>query len=196
MTDFINSKTYRNLSNAFAGESQARNRYSFWAKQAKEEGYREVQEVFEVTADQEQQHAKIFYKHIVELLGDLPAELSVVSTYPVEFRSTADNLVAAAQGENDEWTDLYPKAAQEAKEEGYDAVARSYNAIVVSERYHEERFLALLEKVREEKYFEEDESITWYCMNCGYIAEGKVAPKLCPACQHPQSHFQRLANWY
>jgi len=185
------SKTEKNLMAAFAGESQARNRYTYYAAKARKEGYRQVSAIFEETADQEREHAKRLFKLMkggeIEITGSFPAG-------PVG--DTIDNLKAAAAGENYEWTDMYPSFAKIAKEEGFDDIARVFESIAVAEKQHEKRYLALAANIEAGKVFKRDKPTTWRCRNCGYMHEGDSAPDKCPACDHPQEHFeQNCDNW-
>jgi len=178
------SKTEHNLMAAFAGESQARNRYTYYAGVAKKEGYEQIAAIFIETADNEKEHAKRFFK----FLDGTPVEIT--ATYPSTFGNTAQNLKAAASGENEEWTELYPKFAQIAKEEGFSDVAQAFLKISEVEKHHESRYLKLLQNVETEKVFTKDISTEWKCRNCGYINTGSSAPKACPACVHPQAYFE------
>lgn len=185
MAQMKGTRTEQNLLKAFAGESQARNRYTFFASQAKKEGYVLVSKIFEETAGQESVHAKQFFKYLeggmVEITAAFPA--GVIGT-------TLDNIRAAAEGENEEWTVLYPSFAETAKEEGFPEVAATFRAVSVAEKRHEERYQNLARKVEEGSMFKRDEPVLWRCLNCGYILEAKEAPALCPACKHPQSYFE------
>ena len=185
------SRTEKNLLGAFAGESQARNRYTFFASKASKEGYRQISEIFTETANQEKEHAERFFKFLqggeVEICAAFPAGV---------IGSTVENLLAAAGGEHHEWTELYPSFAEIAKEEGFKEVAAAFTSISVAEKQHEKRYLDLAKNIQEGKVFEKDAPTTWRCMNCGYVHEGKSAPKLCPACLHEQAHFEVLGeNW-
>ena len=185
------TRTEKNLLAAFAGESQARNRYNYWAKQAKKDGYVQVSMAFEETAQNEQQHAKQFFKYLeggmVEIQASYPA--GVIGT-------TAENLKAAAEGENEEWTKLYPEFANVADEEGFPEVAATFRAIAIAEKQHEKRYLGLLKNVEEGTTFNKAQKVVWKCNNCGFIHEGPEAPELCPACKHPQAYFEVLCeNW-
>ena len=194
MSDFKSSKTFQNLINAFAGESQARNRYTFFASEAKKAGYNQISRIFLETADNEKEHAKIYYKHIVENLGDdVPNEITVTGTYPVELADTARNLLSAALGEEDEVVD-YSASAQVAEEEGYKAVARSFRAIAAVETHHAQRYRTLLANVENDSVFTKEEPTQWICWNCGYIHTGAKAPELCPACLHPKAYFEVLCE--
>jgi rubrerythrin len=189
--EFKGSKTEKNLMASFAGESQARNRYTYFASAARKEGFVQIADIFEETANQEKEHAKRFFKFLkggeVEVQAAFPA--GVIGT-------TAENLKAAAAGENEEWTNLYPGFAKTAREEGFEAIAKVWEAVVVAEKQHEKRYLDLLKNVETGKVFKKDKKVVWRCRNCGYLHEGPEAPKECPACAHPQAHFELLAeNW-
>jgi rubrerythrin len=185
------TKTEQNLLKAFAGESQARNRYEFFAKVAKNEGYEQIAELFMKTAAQEQQHAKRFFKFLEG--GDV----EITAMYPAgKIGTTAENLKAAAMGENEEWTALYPDFAEVAREEGFTQVAVAFKMIAKVEAEHENRFLALLKNVEEEAVFVKEETQRWECRNCGYTHEGLKAPEACPACLHPKAYFEVKAENY
>ena len=179
------TKTEQNLLKSFAGESQARSRYTFFASVAKKEGFEQIAGVFMETAEQEKEHAKRFFKFLeggmVEITASYPA--GVIGT-------TAENLKAAAEGENEEWSDLYPEFAKVAEEEGFTAIAAVFRNIAKVEAEHEARYRTLLARVEAGKVFERDEVILWQCRNCGYITVGKEAPEVCPACLHPQAYFE------
>ena len=179
------TQTEKNLGISFAGESQARMRYTYFASAAKKEGYEQIAAIFQETADQEKEHAKRMFKWLeggmVEITACYPS--GVIGT-------TLENLKAAAAGENEEWTLDYPKFADIADEEGFPAIAKMYREIAKAEKGHEERYLALAKNVEEGKVFVKDEEVTWQCRNCGYIHTGKEAPKACPACAHPQAYFE------
>jgi rubrerythrin len=185
------SRTEKNILKAFAGESQARNRYTYFASQAKKEGYVQISKIFEETANQEKEHAKRLFK----LLEG--GEVEITDSYPAGMiGSTEENLKAAAAGENHEYSEMYPGFAKIAKEEGYDQIAAIFRAIAVAEKQHEKRYLALMNNINQGKVFKKDDVVIWRCQNCGYIHEGREAPQLCPACAHPQAHFELLAeNW-
>lgn len=185
------TKTLENLMKAFAGESQARNRYTFFAEVAEEQGYIKISEVFRETADNEKVHAQIFYDHLVEGLEgeEFPVPIAVHADYPVALRDTHHNLLAAAKGENEEWTELYPEFAKIADAEGFPKVGASFRMIVDIEKDHEERYLKLAENVEKEKVFKKEENTLWKCMCCGYIHEAESAPKMCPVCKKPQAYF-------
>lgn len=185
------TQTEQNLLKAFAGESQARNRYEFAAKVAKKEGYEQIAAIFQLTADQEKQHAKRFFNFLQG--GDL----EITATYPAGITgTTAENLKAAAMGENEEWTELYPKFAEIAKEEGFSEISVAFKLIAKVEAEHEKRYLALLKNVEENKVFEKSEKTKWVCRVCGYVHEGTKALENCPACLHPKAHFELLSENY
>ncbi|MBQ1882905.1 MAG: rubrerythrin family protein [Bacteroidales bacterium] len=185
MKSLKGTKTEKNLLCAFAGESQARNRYTFFASAAKKEGYEQISAFFTETADNEKEHAKKFFKFLeggmVEITASFPAGV---------IGSTADNLKAAADGELEEWKTVYPEFAAVAKEEGFPEIAKCFKEIAVAEKAHEKRYRALLKNLKSGKVFEKDEVVVWKCRNCGYVFRGKNAPKECPACQHPQAYFE------
>lgn len=185
------SQTEKNILAAFAGESQARNRYTYFASQAKKQGYVQISKIFEETANQEKEHAKRLFK----LLEG--GEVEVSAAFPAGvIGETVENLKASAGGENYEWTEMYPGFAKVARDEGLDGVAKVFDSIAVAEKQHEKRYLALAKNIEEETVFKKEGPVTWYCQNCGYIHEGSTALDVCPACAHPQAHFQVLAeNW-
>jgi rubrerythrin len=185
------SKTEKNLITSFAGESQARNRYTYFASKAREEGLVQIAMIFEETANQEKEHAKRFFK---QLEG---GDAQVSAAFPAGvIGSTADNLKAAAAGENYEWTSMYPGFAKVAREEGFDTAAAIWEAISVAERQHEKRYNDLAANVKAGKVFKKDKKVVWRCLNCGYLYEGTEAPKACPACAHPQAYYEVLGeNW-
>jgi rubrerythrin len=185
------SKTEKNLLTSFAGESQARNRYSFFASAAKKEGFIQISNIFEETAANEKEHAKRMFKF---LEGGM---VEITAPYPAgKIGTTAENLAASAEGEHEEWTLLYPGFAKTAQEEGFSEVAAMYKSISVAEAQHEKRYRGLLANIEKGKVFKKDGKVFWRCSNCGYIHEGIEAPKNCPACNHPQAHFEVLAeNW-
>ena len=177
--------TEKNLLKSFAGESQARNRYTFFASVAKKEGFEQISGVFMETAEQEKEHAKRFFKYLEG--GDV----EITATYPAgKIGTTQENLLAAAKGENEEWDVLYPDFAKVAEEEGFPAVAAAFRAISTVEAEHERRYLKLLSRITDGDFFRRDGKIWWQCRNCGYIVEAEEAPKACPACLHPQSFFE------
>jgi rubrerythrin len=186
-----NSKTEKNLLMAFAGESQARNRYTYFSSEARKEGYIQIADIFEETANQEKEHAKRFFTFLEG--GDTAIETSFPAGV---IGKTAQNLKAAAAGEHHEWTNLYPSFAKVAKEEGFDPVSKTFEAISIAEKQHEKRYLGLLANVEAVTVFKKKKSVVWRCRNCGYLHEGTEAPSVCPACLHPQGYFELLAeNW-
>ena len=174
------SKTEQNLMTAFAGESQARNKYTYYASKAKKEGYQQIAALFEETANNEKEHAKIWFKLLHD--GEIP--------------TTTDNLNDAASGENYEWTDMYDVFSKTAKEECFDHIAYLFEGVAKIEKEHEARFKALLKNIEDELVFSSDEDAIWICRNCGHVVVGKKAPLVCPICNHPQSYFERKANNY
>jgi len=185
------TKTEQNLLKAFSGESQARNRYTYFASKAKKEGYEQISKVFTETADNEKEHAKRLFKFLEG------GELEITASFPAGvIGSTVENLKASAGGENHEYTTMYPEFAKIAEEEGLEEVAIVFKSIAVAEKQHEKRYLGLLKNLEGSKVFKKDEAATWKCGNCGYIHEGEEAPEKCPACDHPKAHFEILCeNW-
>ena len=185
------TETEKNIMKAFAGESQARNRYTYFASQAKKEGYVQIQKIFLETADQEKEHAKRLFK----LLEG--GELEITASFPSGvIGTTEENLKEAAGGENYEWTDMYPGFAKVAKEEGLDHIADIFMAIAVAEKQHEKRYNDLRSNIKSGKVFKRDKEVVWRCQNCGYLHEGEEAPEICPACLHPRAHFELLGENY
>ena len=185
------TQTEKNLLKSFAGESQARNRYTMFAKKASAEGYEHIAKMFMETAENEYQHAKKFFSFLEG--GDV----EITATYPAgKVGTTAENLKAAATGEHEEYTDLYPEFAKVAESEGFGAVATSYKLISKIEAHHEARYLALLKNIESESVFKKSAPTKWVCMKCGHIHEGTDAPKVCPTCQHPQAYFEIVAENY
>lgn len=183
--EFKGSRTEKNLLAAFAGESQARTRYTFFASVAKKEGYEQIAAIFQETSDNEKEHAQLFFKH---LQGGI---VKITAAYPAGvIASTAENLKAAAEGEKLEWGTLYPNFAEIAEEEGFNEVARTFRMVAKVEAYHERRYLKLLENVTQGKVFKKDIVIKWKCRNCGHVFEGSEAPEKCPVCSHPRSYFE------
>ncbi|MCF8364345.1 MAG: rubrerythrin family protein [Bacteroidales bacterium] len=179
------TQTEQNLLKSFAGESQARNRYEFFVKVAKKEGYEQIAAIFQETANQEKEHAKRFFKFLEGGMTEITA------TYPAGIiGTTAENLKAAAEGENEEWTELYPKFAEIAKEEGFTEIAVAFKMIAKVEAEHERRFLKLLQNISEDKVFMKDGKVWWKCLNCGYVYESAKALEMCPACLHPKAYMQ------
>lgn len=185
------TRTEINLLTAFAGESQARNRYTFYASQARKEGYIQIAEIFEETANQEKEHAKRFFKYLqggdVEIKAAFPAGM---------IGSTEENLRAAAAGEKHEYTEMYPGFAKIAREEGFEGIAKVFEYVANAEKYHCGRYQKLADNIEDEIVFRRDDKIVWRCRNCGYLHEGEEAPKACPACAHSQSYFEILAENY
>ena len=175
-----NSKTYENLQTAFAGESQARNKYTYFASKARKDGYEQIAAIFEETANNEKEHAKMWFKLLND--GDIP--------------STKENLLSAAEGENYEWTDMYDSFAKTAREEGFNNIAFLFESVAKIEKEHEERYRKLLSNIEENKVFEAGEVKIWKCRNCGHIVVGTKAPMVCPVCSHPQSYFEIKAENY
>ncbi|MBN1253394.1 MAG: rubrerythrin family protein [Bacteroidales bacterium] len=185
MSTLKGTRTEQNLLKSFAGESQAKMRYEFFAKQAKKEGLEQISAIFEETAINEKAHAKRFFNF---LEGGM---VEITAMYPAgKIGTTLENLKAAAEGENEEWTDLYPEFAKIAEEEGFKEIATAYKLIAKVEKAHEERYKELYKNLEEGRVFEREDKIVWKCRNCGYLHEGKKAPELCPACLHPQSYFE------
>lgn len=189
------TRTAENLMKAFAGESQARNRYSYYASAAKKEGFLQISNLFIETADNEKEHAKRFFKLLNE--GELAGDtIEITADFPVGLGDTRSNLLAAANGENEEWTNLYPAFADVADEEGFPVIATVFRKIAEVEKRHEERYRKLLLNIESSKVFKKDDSVLWKCLNCGYIYEGIEAPLACPACAHPQSYFEVASENY
>ncbi len=191
MANLKGSRTEKNLLTAFAGESQARNRYTYFASQARKDGYVQIADIFAETADQEKEHAKRFFKFLeggeVEISAAFPA--GVIGT-------TLENLKAAAAGEHYEHTEMYPGFARQAREEGFDAIAMVWEMVSVAEKQHEKRYLDLAANIEADRVFKRDQEVVWRCRNCGYLHVGTAAPEMCPACAHPKAHFELLAeNW-
>jgi rubrerythrin len=185
------SQTEKNLITAFAGESQARNRYTYFASKAKDEGFIQISIIFEETANQEREHAKRLFK----FMDGGSAVVGAAFPFGV-IGSTRDNLLAAAEGENYEWKEMYPGFAKKAREEGFEALAIAFESIVVAEKQHAKRYEKLAANIDKGAVFKADKPIVWRCLNCGYLFEGLEAPKACPACAHPQAYFERLGdNW-
>ena len=179
MSELKGTKTEKNLMEAFAGESMARNKYSYFASKARKDGYVQIAELFEETAANEKEHAKIWYKLLHDGIG-----------------STVENLKAAAEGENYEWTDMYATFAKEAREEGFDTIADLFEGVAAIEKEHEERYLKLLQNIEDGIVFSRDGEMIWKCKNCGHICVGTKAPEVCPVCNHPQSYFEIKAENY
>jgi rubrerythrin len=191
VTSIKGTQTEINLMKAFAGESQARNRYTYFASKAKKDGYVQISDIFTETADQEKEHAKRFFGFLeggmLEITASFPA--GIVGT-------TLENLLAAAAGEHEEYADLYPGFAKVARAEGFEAIAKVFENISVAEKQHEKRYRDLAANIQAGKVFKKDKKVTWRCRNCGYLHEGEEAPEPCPACDHPQAHFELLGENY
>lgn len=197
MAKLEGTKTLENLMKAFAGESQARNRYTFFASAANKEGFNQIQALFLETADNEKEHAKLFYKHIVEGLDAKEAiPVDITATYPVGLGSTYQNLISAAAGEHEEWAELYNAFADVAQAEGFKEIATTFRMVREVEKRHEARYLKLAENVVSERVFKKEAPVAWKCNNCGFIFEGSFAPELCPACKHPRSYFELFCENY
>ena len=180
MKELKGTKTEQNLMEAFAGESQARNKYTYYASKAKKDGYEQIAAIFEETANNEKEHAKMWFKALHG--GAVP--------------STVENLIDAAAGEHGEWTEMYARMAKEAKEEGFDDIARLFAGVAAIEKEHEERYLALLKNIEDGKVFKKDQKCVWICRNCGHIIDNDSAPEKCPICDHPKAYFQlRVINY-
>jgi len=184
-------QTEKNILTAFAGESQARNRYTYFASQAKKESYVQISAIFEETANQEKEHAKRLFK----LLEG--GEIEIQATFPAGvIGSTIDNLKESAEGENHEWTDMYPRFAKIAREEGFKEIAAVFESIAVAEKQHEKRYLGLMANIEKGTVFKKEQTVTWFCRNCGFVHESKEAPTVCPSCNHPQDYFEPVCeNW-
>ncbi|MGY4884556.1 MAG: rubrerythrin [Nanobdellota archaeon] len=192
--DLKGSQTEKNLLKAFAGESQARNRYTYFASVAKKEGYEQIYAIFTETADNEKEHAKVFFKHL-EKSGGSPVEITAM--YPAgKIGTTKENLLASANGEKEEWSELYPEFEKIARKEGFKEIADSFKEIGEVEEHHEKRYRKLLKNIEEGNVFKKDKVVKWICKNCGYVHEGKEAPDECPACKHPQSYYEILEENY
>ena len=191
MASIKGTKTEKNLLTSFAGESQARNRYTYYAGASKKEGYVQIAAIFEETASQEKEHAKRFFKFLeggmVEVQAAFPAG---------EIKSTMENLIAAAEGEHEEHADMYPGFAKTAREEGFEAIAMVFEKVSVAEAQHEKRFRKLAKNIEKGEVFKRNQPVKWRCRNCGYVHEGTEAVQMCPACAHPQAHFELLGENY
>ena len=188
MKDIKGTKTEQNLINSFAGESQARNRYTFFAKIAKKEGYEKISQIFLDTAENEREHAKLFYEYLGNIKGHVNAE------YPFELGTTEENLKSGVEGEFEEYDILYKKGELDAREEGFDEIAETYAKIREVEKHHSQRYAELLNQLQDKTIFEKEEPVRWVCRKCGYIANSKKAPAKCPLCKHPQGYFEILCE--
>jgi len=192
-------ETIKNLAKAFIGESQARNRYAFYAKIAKREGYEQVAEIFEITAENEREHAKWLFRllnQLIEKYNINPPEINVDAVAPVVLGKTADNLRSAITGEHYENTEMYPNFADIAEKEGFPEIAKRLRAIAIAEKHHEERFTKLLKLVESGSFFKRDKPVVWVCRKCGYVHIGEKPPEACPSCGHPSSYFQLQCEEY
>jgi rubrerythrin len=197
MTKLEGTKTLENLMKAFAGESQARNRYTYYASVAKKEGYNQIEAIFLETAENEKEHAKLFFKHLVNYLGACEAiPVEITATYPVALGDIRQNLLSAAAGEHEEWSDLYVNFADVAQQEGFADVAATFRLIKEVEKRHETRYLKLAANIADCKVFQKDQPTLWKCLNCGYVYEGAAAPEQCPACKHPTAYFELFCENY
>jgi rubrerythrin len=188
------SETAKNLLKSFAGESQARNRYTYFASVAKKEGFEQISAIFLETAENEKEHAKIFFKFLNELQGEA---LEITASYPAgKIGTTKENLLASANGEKEEWSELYLEFEKIARKEGFKEIANAFKEIGEVEEKHEKRYRKLLKNILENKVFKKDKVVKWKCRNCGYVHEGKEAPDTCPACQHPKSYYEVLEENY
>ncbi|VVB84035.1 Rubrerythrin [uncultured archaeon] len=188
------SETEKNLLKAFAGESQARNRYTYFSSVARKEGFEQISGIFQETADNEKEHAKIFFQHLKNSGG---RALEISAKYPAgKIGKTKENLLAAAEGEKAEWGTIYPEFEKTARKEGFKEIADSFKQIAEVEEKHERRYRKLLRNIKEGKVFKRDKVVAWKCRNCGYIHYGKEAPKKCPACKHPQAYYELFEETY
>lgn len=194
MKSLKGTKTYKNLMKAFAGECQARTKYTYYASTAKKEGYVQISNIFMETAENEKEHAKLFFKYLNE---DFKGEgIEINAAYGVGLGTTAENLKFAAGGEKEEWEELYPEFARIAKEEGFEEISNTFAMVAEIEKHHEERYRKLLSNIESYTVFKKDGKVYWKCNNCGYICEASEAPKLCPVCHHPQAYFEVLIENY
>ena len=192
MSKIAGTQTEKNLLKAFAGESQARNRYTYFASQAKKEGFVQISHIFEETANHEKEHAKRLFKYL-----ETGEDLEVTAAFPAGAMSdTITNLKGAAAGENYEYSSMYPEFAATAREEGFEEIAKTFESIAVAEQYHERRYLALKKNIENNRVFKKESTVKWRCRNCGYNHEGDEAPEKCPACDHPRAHFELLKENY
>jgi rubrerythrin len=192
MKSIKGSETEKNLLKSFAGESQARNRYTYFASVAKKEGFEQISAIFLETAENEKEHAKVFFKYLEG------SDCEITATYPAGFLSqkTQDNLLHAANGEKEEWSSLYPDFEKVALKEGFEEIAKSFKEIAEVEVEHEKRYRKLLENIKSKQVFKKSKKVKWHCRNCGYVHEGAEAPELCPACKHPQAYYEVLCENY
>ncbi|RLC47131.1 MAG: rubrerythrin family protein [Candidatus Cloacimonadota bacterium] len=195
MKSIKGTKTAENLMKSFAGESQARMRYTYYASVARKEGFRQIEEIFLETADNEKEHAKLFWKHLVKY-GMNESVVEINAAYPVAYSDTLKNLEYAANGENEEWTDLYPSFAKVAEKEGFTEIAITFKLVALVEKRHEERYRKLLKNVKGHTVFKKDGKVFWKCRNCGHIIESIEAPEKCPVCAHPREYFELFVENY
>jgi len=197
MKSLKGTQTAVNLMRSFAGESQARMRYTYYASIADKEGYKQIKNIFIETADNEKEHAKRFYKFLLAgFEGEIPQNVDIQAGYPVAMGNTLENLKYAAHGENEEWTKLYPEFADIAEKEGFPEIAAVYRYIASAEEKHEIRFNKLAQNIENGTVFNKDGKVYWKCLNCGYIHEGDAAPQVCPSCAHPQGYFELFVETY
>ncbi len=192
-------ETLENLTKAFIGESQARNRYTFYAKLASKEGYEQIREIFQITADNEKEHAKRLFEHIQEVkkkLGEDLKEIKIEATAPLTYGKTIDNLKAAIEGENYEYNTMYPDFAKQAEEDGLNRIADRLRSIAKAEGHHEGRYKKLLEQIEAGTIFKKEKKVWWVCMECGYVHFGEEPPQTCPSCDHPRSYYQLKSENY
>jgi len=194
MKQLKGTRTAENLMKSFAGESQARMRYTFYAKTARKEGYQQIAEIFLETAENERMHAKLFYKHLVAVMNGEP--VSIQAAYPVALDATVNNLEYAADGEKEEWSGLYPEFARVADEEGFPEIARTFRSIATVEKRHEARYRKLLANVTQQQVFKKERKVLWKCRECGFVFEGTAAPETCPVCEHPRDYFEVFIENY
>lgn len=192
MKSLFGTQTAQNLAKAFAGESQARNRYTFYSEVAEREGHKHIASIFTETANEERAHAKVFFNLLIEGLGN--SQIKVNTEYPIGYGTTEQNLKYAAAGEKEEWGTAYPSFADIAKEEGFPEVEFAFRKILEIEKVHEERYVDLLNRMENNKLYKQDTAVHWKCRNCGFIYEGVEAPKVCPACKYPQGYFEIITN--
>ncbi|MDA8229232.1 MAG: rubrerythrin family protein [Desulfitobacterium hafniense] len=194
--NFVQTETFKNLAKAFAGESQARNRYTFFAGVAKQEGYQHIQAIFEETGANEKEHAKVFYKLLVKHTKGQTDLIHVDADYPLVLGDTLTNLKSAAEGEREEWAKVYSSFAEIAVKEGFPDIAQAFKTIALVEKHHYERYSQLVKDLENGTLFKKDSKTSWKCTNCGYVHEGTEAPDVCPACQHPKGYFEELPRNY
>jgi rubrerythrin len=197
MSRLKGSNTVKNLMKAFAGESQARNRYTYYASIARKEGYNQIEAIFLETAENEKEHASLFYKAIVTGLGaNIAVPIEFTAAYPVAMGTTQENLTAAAAGEHEEWSDLYLSFAKEADAEGFQEISLTFRMVAEVEKRHEARYLKLADNISNDRVFARSEPVLWKCRNCGFIMDASSAPDLCPACKHPKAYFEMYCEPY